>query len=293
MCKHAWAFFCTSMCWYVLLFFCMFYQSAKQGQARWTAGRIIYSFVFGIWLLSCSILIADASLRRCVWESSRDIIIMSQSNVKYKSIKKKIPLRLKFVSLSLWLTEWHGYETTEVSEMKYGPVDWLVENRKKCSHVRNTSQDWVISRVNVKADLKTSFLFWTLAAREWQNTLLLSSQHCRQRRCWTQTSTETMKCVHTWAYFYVCISVCISVCNSALCVCLKNRGEQEQLSLSVTSKWMCRWHWISFFYTLFFSPGLDDFLLFTTFCIMSACYCTVWQQRRRDSSVNVYCIRVC
>lgn len=87
VCKHAWAFIHMSMCWYVLLSLCLCYQTAKPEQARWTAERIIYGLVIGISLLSCSILIADASLRGCVWESSTDRIIMSQSNVKYKSIK--------------------------------------------------------------------------------------------------------------------------------------------------------------------------------------------------------------
>lgn len=39
---------------------------------------------------------------------------------------------------------------------------------------------------------------------------LLLSKHCQQRRCWTRPSTETMKCVHTWVYFFIC--VCVSEC---------------------------------------------------------------------------------
>lgn len=81
----------VSLCWHVLSTPCLIWQPAKPEQPRWTAGGVIYGLVIGISLLSCSILIANVSLRGYVWESRRDRNMISQSNVKYKSHQKKSP----------------------------------------------------------------------------------------------------------------------------------------------------------------------------------------------------------
>ncbi len=209
---------------------------------------------------------------------------MSQSNVRYESIQN--PSQGSTQSLFVWITEWQSYEIRDVRRERR-PADLLLWNRK-CSHVSKASRDWVISRVIVKADLKTSSLVWTLATREWQNTLFVVKSTLSAERLLDSNQYRNYE-VRAYLSLFLCVCVCVSVCMRALCVCLTKRGEQEQLSLSATSMWMCRWHWISLFYTLLFLPGLMSFC----FCITSDCYYTVWQQRRGDSSVNVYCIRVC
>lgn len=71
-----------------------------------------------------------------------------------------------------------------------------------------------------KGDLKTSFmpfLLW-LQVSDCKKELLLWSRLCQWGRCWTQPSTETTKCVHTWVYI-----LCKCVSASALSVCSTNR----------------------------------------------------------------------
>lgn len=149
------------------------------------------------------------------------------------------------------------------------------------------SLSWVNSGVSVKkkADLKTSSLHQSLAARRWQNLVFVVEATLAAEERWTHTSTKTMSSLHTCIYFYVCVCVC----NGALCV-----REQEQLSLPATSAWISRWHWISLFSLSSSAFSSHPLPLTVQRQASSAWSHAVWRRSRGgDASVNVYCMRVC
>lgn len=114
-----------AMCWYVLLSLCLFYQTAKPEQARWTAERSIYGPVIGISVPSWSILIADASFRGCVRKSSK-------WQDYYVSVRCKIKINLKKNKPSQgFLCGWRRHQTTQWSDgqtEREERADWLVKS---------------------------------------------------------------------------------------------------------------------------------------------------------------------
>lgn len=185
-----------SLCWYVLLSLCLIYQTAEPEQAKWTAERSIYGLVIGISLLSCSILIADASLRGYVWESSE----WQDYNI---SVRCKIQINLKKMPpRDFCVDDTNAKQQSGQMDRwreKSLQIDWLKkENMGLCKQCFSRLSDFWIE---CKSRSDTSFLYLSLAVCKWQN-IVVSRGDC------IQTSTETMHCMHTWLYLRVCVSVC-------------------------------------------------------------------------------------
>ncbi len=86
-------------------------------------------------------------------------------------------------------------------------------------------QDWVISEVSVKADLKTSFLCWSLAAREWQNTLFVVKSTLSAEKMLDSNQYRNYE-VRAYLSLFMCVHQCI------VCFSYKQRRTRTAVALS-------------------------------------------------------------
>lgn len=147
------------------------------------------------------------------------------------------------------------------------------------------SADWYPECV-FKALLKTSLLYWGPAAREWQNALFVVQQ--------TVSAEEMLN--STWDRNYE-VRACLGLCF--LCVCCVWR---TRTAVTVSNEHV----YVAFDFCLSCSvappphstpppPPLPPLSLllslsYVVFCL--ACSCALWQQKRADASINVYCVRL-
>lgn len=140
---------------------------------------------------------------------------------------------------------------------------------KQKNTVRNAFQrEWFLECV-FEADLKTSFLLKDLASHDWQNILSVKETLSAEK---THPSKETMKCVHTWVYFFVC------VCQWVHCVfALQTENQnscncQQRASVCVVDIWFLSFI-LCFSLLAFMSFALVHSLYYVSLSLPAHLYC--------------------